>query len=775
MADVRGEDPTVAGGPFGTDDASFDAPSEPAISGKIAGRWDIVALIGTGGMGNVYRAFDRELGETVALKVLRRGGTSAPDALERFRHEVKLARRVTHTNVARTHDIGKHEDSLFLTMELVDGEPLTRRMARGNVSWRDAVAIAQGICSGVGAAHAAGVVHRDLKPDNVMLARDGRVVVTDFGIAATHELARGGDLVEVTGTPAWMAPEQLAGTADARSDVYAIGEILFAMLTGAHPWFADGKVQVMARVGAPAPRLPRGQIPDVVAVVVERCLHADPGHRFTDAGDLLDSLSLAESSGATGTGTPRTTTAGVKSGEVLVGVDAIKNLGSAEDDFVAVGLVEDLIDVLGRVRGLRVRALADRSGREDLDVVVGGSLRRAGEMVRISVRATGARDGFQIWSRRFDRRLDEILKLTDEVARDVASALSQTAARGTAGRDVATDQFVVELYLRARQMTERGWMDDPRPMTLYQAALERDPDSPIVLAAYATLLARRLGLNTTDVVAAVQEAEVLARRAIARGPDLPEPWIALSVAFYNQGRTVAAMNAAKIALDRGPGHAEAADFTGRMLLELDGALDDAIALLEQARWANPRLPSTHVDLVRGYALRGDWDRADELQRNPGTESAPAQIISWARMALWRGRQVPDVRADTPGLARFKWASESIAEVIRDGVLTDDNAGRWRQRTQMISASSRMRRYFAQLGAEIALRVGHEAFAWEMVDDALASGLVDAAWMDRMPLLAPFRGTARFAAARAIVLARGAPQLAVWRAPLPIADPDAWPE
>ena len=154
-------------------------------------------------MGNVYRAHDRMLGEDVALKVLR---WRRRRLLERFRREVRLARRVTHVNVARTHDIGRHGDTVFLTMELVDGEPLTRRLARGPLRWRDAVAIGRGICAGVGAAHAAGVVHRDLKPDNVMLARDGRVVVTDFGVAATSEVARDGRTVEVTGTPAGWRP-----------------------------------------------------------------------------------------------------------------------------------------------------------------------------------------------------------------------------------------------------------------------------------------------------------------------------------------------------------------------------------------------------------------------------------------------------------------------------------------------------------------------------------------------------------------------------------------
>jgi serine/threonine-protein kinase len=775
MSDARGDDPTVAGPP--TDTPAGGAVDVP-MQGRIADRWDIQALLGTGGMGNVYKAIDVELGEVVALKVLRRApGAGTLAALERFRHEVKLARRVTHVNVARTHDIGRHGDTLFLTMELIEGESLGARLGRGPVPWREAVLIARGICAGVGAAHAAGVVHRDLKPDNVMLARDGRVVVTDFGIAAVHNVARGtGDEVEVTGTPAWMAPEQLAGEADARSDVYAIGEIVWNMLTGAHPWrdSAAGTLQIMQRVTEPPPRLPRGSLPDTVVAVVERCLDREPSQRFHDAGELGAALEVAAAAGETGSTPPRARKVEARSRDILVGVEPIRNLGDPADEFVAAGLAEDLVDALGRVRGIRVRSLGDGGGRDDLDVVVAGSLRRAGDAVRITIRAAGARDGFQIWSQRFDRRLDEILKVTDEVARDVATALSQTAGRG-GGRDAATDQFVVELYLKARHLAERGWLDDPRPLTLYQAALERDPDSPIVLSAYATLLARRLNATDGQAVLVAGEAEQLARRAIAHGPDMGESWAALAVVFYNQGANTRAVRAIRLALERGPALAEAADSAGRMLLELEGELDEAVMLLERARWANPRLPSNLVDLVRAYGLRGDWPRVEELFRDPGTESAPARLIARARMALWRGETSREVPSDIPGLIRFTWAAETVAEAMIENRFPAASQERWLARLGQLRPGTRIRRFFAQLGAEIALRVGDHAAAWILIDEAVAHGLLDVNWFDRMPLLAPLRADPRFAAARDLVAARGAPMLAAWRGPLPEPDIDAWPE
>ena len=766
MIGPRGDDPTVADGATSSGDGA-------ELRGRIADRYEIASLVGVGGMGNVYRAIDRELGEPVALKILRRRGDD-PAALDRFRDEVKLARRVTHVNVARTHDLGKHGDTLFLTMELVDGEGLGRRLERGPLGWREAVAIGRSICAGVAAAHAAGVVHRDLKPDNVLLARDGRVVVTDFGIAATHALTTDSDRkVEVTGTPVWMAPEQLLGSADARADVYAIGEILWLLMTGAHPWLADGAIEVMSRITATPPRLPRGHLPDAVIAVVERCLARDPGQRPADAGALGDALAAAAAASDTGSVTPRPQRPPAAARDVLVGIEPIRNLGAAEDEFVAVGLAEDLTDVLGRVRGIRIRALAGAAVRDDLDVVVSGSLRRAGELVRITVRATGARDGIQIWSQRFDRRLDEILRVSDEVARHVADALSATAGRPTGGRDATTDQAVVELYLRARHLQEQTWFDDPRPAQLYRDALARDPESPVVLAAYATLLARRA--NAMPERGVVADAEQLARRAIACGPGLPEPWVALAVVFLNQNRNVAAMRAARMALDLGPALGEAADVAGRMLLEVDPQLDEAVMLLTRARWANPRQPTVMVDLVRALALRGDWTAVDELLRNPGTDLAPALVISRIRAILWRGgpAELLTVTEVPQGLSRFRWVGELMRDAFTAGVLTEAGAATWRERVAALPARTRIRVLMAQMGAELALRVGTAEAAHGFVDEAVDHGLLDLSWIDHMPLFARVRGEAWYAQARVVVESRAAPILAAWRAPLPSPDVDAW--
>ena len=303
-------------------------PSAPATSSgvsaasserqRLAGRYEIVALIGSGGMGTVYRARDLELDEVVALKVLRPELVAAPGILDRFRREAKLARRVTHKNVARVFDIGEHEGEKFLTMELVEGEALSAALSRsGAFPLERALAVGAAIADGLGSAHAAGVVHRDLKPDNVLLARDGRVVVTDFGIARalTDALQGGGasnSIGMLVGTPAYMAPEQVEARpeVDARADIYAFGAVLYELFTGNRAWPGDSPFAVAAARllnPPPDPRALRRDLPDLCAELVLRCMARDPAQRpasIAEAGAAL-SLTLRPARAVIGAPTPK--------------------------------------------------------------------------------------------------------------------------------------------------------------------------------------------------------------------------------------------------------------------------------------------------------------------------------------------------------------------------------------------------------------------------------------------------------------------------------------
>lgn len=267
------------------------------VGDRIAGRYEVLSVLGRGGMGIVYAVRDHELGDVVALKVLTREKVESPELLSRFREEVRLARRVTHRNVARTFDIGEHEGMRFLTMELVEGALLSTLLdATGPLPIATAMEVARQMARGVAAAHEAGVVHRDLKPENVSIAKDGRVVIMDFGIARTTHVEEALAITErVWGTPAYMAPEQVEGLVevDARADVYAFGTVLYEMLTGEVAWTASSPYLVAtARLTSPPPdvRARRVDVPFALAELVTRCMARDPAERFEDGAALLRAL-----------------------------------------------------------------------------------------------------------------------------------------------------------------------------------------------------------------------------------------------------------------------------------------------------------------------------------------------------------------------------------------------------------------------------------------------------------------------------------------------------
>ena len=374
-----GGDPSGSGVGEAQDDDS--APRVP----RLADRYEILSLLGAGSMGNVYKAHDTELDEIVALKILRPELASAPNIIELFRCEVKLARRVTHPNVARMFDIGQSAKTKFLTMEYVDGPSLVGLFERGRgLGAMRLVEIARAVATGLVAAHASGVVHRDLKPENVLIASDGRVVVTDFGIAsAVGQMSNaGGDDAlgshprTPIGSPAYMSPEQVQGLeVDPRSDLYSLGVLMFEGLTGALP-FRGGSFHSLAaaRLTQPIPDLAklRPGLPVGLAAIVVRCLARSPGDRYASASDLVCALDGVVKASAQRIASLRPTEPlpAAKSLAVL----PFLNPGEKESDALVESLWNDVVDALSTTQGLRVRpgsTVARFTGRKRDPVLAG--------------------------------------------------------------------------------------------------------------------------------------------------------------------------------------------------------------------------------------------------------------------------------------------------------------------------------------------------------------------------------------------------------------------
>lgn len=266
----------------------------------LAGRYEIVRVLGEGGMGAVYQARDRELERIIALKVIRPELAGNAAILQRFKQELILARHVTHKNVVRIYDLGEADGIKFITMEYVDGEDLRALLKnRGKISPQEAVQIIEQVCRALEAAHAEGVIHRDLKPQNIMRDRQGRIVVMDFGLARSLEDAGMTQTGALVGTLEYMSPEQaLGGELDQRSDLFAVGLIFYELLTGKVPYKADTALaSLMKRTQERA--VPASQIdntvPKALSKIVSRCLERDPSMRYQQATDILKQLQAWDS------------------------------------------------------------------------------------------------------------------------------------------------------------------------------------------------------------------------------------------------------------------------------------------------------------------------------------------------------------------------------------------------------------------------------------------------------------------------------------------------
>ncbi|MDH4271039.1 MAG: protein kinase [Candidatus Aminicenantes bacterium] len=479
-------------------------PAEDLSKGSVfAGRFEVLEKLGRGGMGTVYRVLDRTIGEEVALKVLKPEVAAEEKTIGRFKNELKLARKIIHKNVCRMFDINQAEGTFFITMEYVPGEDLKNLIRRaGRISPQKAVSVARQISEGLAEAHNLGVVHRDLKPQNIMIDKEGNAHIMDFGIA---RLMGGPEMTEaglIIGTPEAMSPEQAEGLpADQRSDLYSLGVILYELVTGKVPFQGKTALSVAMKHKTEAPVDPRnlnGEIPASLSLLILRCLAKDPGSRYQDVSELLAGLweiedEMSGKTTASASGKPKSEGHEEEGAIRSVAVLPFKDMSPQRDQgYFCEGLAEELINALTQVQDLKVAARTSSFSfkEKDADIreigkslnvgaVLEGSVQKAGNRLRITAQLISVSDGYHIWSERFDKTMDDVFAIQDEIAMAIVEKLAVKLKKGEKEKITkrhTQDKKAYNLYLKGRYFWNRRYKGDMiKAVRFYQKAVSKDP------------------------------------------------------------------------------------------------------------------------------------------------------------------------------------------------------------------------------------------------------------------------------------------------------------
>jgi serine/threonine protein kinase/Flp pilus assembly protein TadD len=707
------------------------ANAKRQLVGERLGHCRILERIGAGGMGEVYRARDEHLDREVALKVLSEGTLADEEARRNFRLEALTLSKLNHPNIATIHDFDCQDETDFLVEEYVPGISLDERLAKGPLREDEILQLGMQLVEGMAAAHNQGIMHRDLKPSNLRVMSDGRLKILDFGLARplpsvrqTSSTQSSGVGPAVAGTLSYMPPEQLRGQPAAiRGDIYSMGAVLYEMATGRRPFEAPVSTLLLDAILHEPPVPPRQLRPDLsmpLQQIVLKCLEKEPGHRYQSALELLTDLRRAGRAALL---------------EKSVAVLYFENLSrQKEDEYFRDGITEDITTELSKIKELRIfsrsavlafrdKPVTPAQVGQELNAVylLEGSLRRDADRLRITAKLVETRSGHCVWAERYDRKLQDVFAIQDEIATNIAHelqvVLTETEKQAIAKIPTA-DVRAYDFYLRGRQFFHqfrRKGFAFAREM--FAKAIEIDPGYARAYAGIADCSAF-LYFYWDSSSANLEQADDASKKALELDPDLAEAHASRGLNASMRKDYDEAEHEFRTAMRLGPRLFEPYYFYARNCYA-QGKFEDAVAWFEQASRVTPedyQAPMLQASALNGLGLKAEAETA--YRRGLEAAEKHLELHPYDSRALYFGGNA---------LAQLNEREKSME---------------WAERALRLEGEEPQVLY--NVACVYAL-LGETDKSVECLEKSITHGWMQREWMEHDPDLAPVRDHPRFRA------------------------------
>jgi len=650
---------------------TLETPTKELTRGTVfASRYEIIEELGKGGMGKVYRVEDKKIKEEVALKLIKPEVASDKKTIERFSNELKMARKIAHRNVCRMYDLGEEKGTHYITMEYVPGEDLKRLIKKvGQFSAGKTIFMAKQVCDGLAEAHRLGVIHRDLKPQNIMVDEDGNARIMDFGIARTVKgkgITGAGVMV---GTPEYMSPEQAeVKEVDQRSDIYSLGVILYEMVTGRVPFEGETPLGIAMRHRSEMPKDPKehnAQIPEDLSRLILKCMEKDKEKRYQSTGEVRSQLERIEKGIPTTeievpkrkpiTSREITVTFGFKKlfipaavvvaviiaavviwqliphKQTSIAVLPFVDLSPQKDqEFLCDGMTDEIIAKLSILEGWKVMNMTSvmrykntekdikKIGRElNVATILEGRIRKEKDDIRVTAQLVDVEDGFQVWSNTYNQKLERVFDIQSDIAEKIAEALKtrlSSEEKIKIQKKPTESMEAYNLYLQGRWFwNKRAMSDYQKAIEYFEQAIEIDPNYALAYAGIADsyFLIGRFGFEGL----AFPKAKEAAIKALEIDSMLTEAHASLGALklFYDRD-WMGSEKEFKKAIELNPNYATAHHWYAILLLYLD-RFDEAIREIHRALESDPLSLAINRDVGEVFFFAREYDRAaDALQR-----------------------------------------------------------------------------------------------------------------------------------------------------------------